>query len=191
MTKKAGRKFVKELRGLNTPLEHRQLDGKSVGYGLRGIDGFGHGAVVANMPKDSAGAAQSVCGLKTFLIDEGRRFKHKNGRLGEVVRCASVGVLEIGDSPVHVHSKTIETYIILRGTGLMVLGDKVVNVTKGDVVLIPPGVRHGLMSTQRRPVRVLMTFTPGLAPMDVAEHRDERVLADKTSEFIQENRQLS
>jgi mannose-6-phosphate isomerase-like protein (cupin superfamily) len=162
------------------------LTARSFGYGLRGQDGFGQNAVVARIPQSLADAELSVCGVKGFMADELREF-NLPGRGTKKIRCATIAVLEITDSPVHIHSLTLEVYAILSGEGQMVLDDRVINIKVGDVILLPPGVQHGVMSHSFHiPVKVLMTFTPGLAPKTELEHRDEQIVADLTSQRIRE-----
>lgn len=42
----------------------------------------------------------------------------------------------------HLHPRTEEIYYVLRGRGLMSLGDERREVGPGDGILIPPGTRH-------------------------------------------------
>ena len=135
------------------------------------------------------GGEPSVCGLKAFLIDERRSFALADGSQA-IIDCAKVAVLDIVDSPVHIHGETTETYHILSGTGRMLLGDVVQPVQAGSFILIPPGFRHGLVSDHAQvPVRVVMTFTPGLAPIEHQSLRDERILAPAASAVIAELQQ--
>lgn len=155
-----------------------------LGYGLRGQENFGHEAVVSFMSDNLKGAESSVCGVKGFMVDELRQF-FGPGKVKREIRCASVAMLEITDSPVHFHLCTLEMYAILSGEGKMVLDGKIVDVKTGNVILIPPGVHHGLLAKDpNAPVRVLMTFTPGLAPKDEPIYRDEYIVSDATSQHI-------
>lgn len=145
-------------------------------------------APVTRLPADLQGAEKSVCGLKAFLIDERRAFR-KNDR-EVVIDCARVAVLDITDSPVHVHGETVETYQILSGEGQMVLGNEVRSVSGGDFILLPAGLPHGLVSANPdQPVRVLMTFNPGMAPVAAEQFRDEKILSPSTGEYLRANKQ--
>jgi mannose-6-phosphate isomerase-like protein (cupin superfamily) len=143
------------------------------------------GAVVVRIPSTGLdGAEDSVCGLKAFLVDEVRAFERPDGAR-DTIACAKVAALDIVDSPVHVHGETVETYHILAGSGRMVLGDRVVALSAGNMVVIPPGVPHGLCADDPdQPVRVVMTFSPGLAPIQHQEWRDERICAPAASARI-------
>jgi mannose-6-phosphate isomerase-like protein (cupin superfamily) len=49
-----------------------------------------------------------------------------------------------GDTIEHYHRTSEEIYYFTRGSGRMRLGDAEFDVTAGDCVVIPPGVRHKL-----------------------------------------------
>lgn len=159
----------------------------TLGFLARGAD-LKSGAVAVRLPEILTDAERSVCGVKAFLIDERREFRDHDGST-TVVDCARVAALDIVDSPVHVHGETIETYLILAGKGRMVLGDRVEPVGPGSFILIPPGVPHGLCSDDPHiPMRVMMTFAPGLAPVSQERWRDEKIVYGQASQRI---RQLS
>lgn len=171
-------KFVALGGGLLQTLGHSQ----TLGWLERGSPPA-EGAVVVDLPETLDGAERSVCGVKGFLVDERREFTRKD-KTRETVDCARVAALDIVDSPVHAHGETVETYHILKGRGQMVLGDEVVEVHEGKLILIPPGVPHGLCACNENPVRVLMTFSPGLAPVTWPEFRDEKILHASTRETL-------
>lgn len=162
-----------------------KISSKTIGYCRRG-ENADSSAVIASIPNDLSNENVSFCGVKGFMIDEVREFT-RPGSAPETIACAMVAVLEITDSPVHVHSETTETYTILNGEGQMVLGDKVIDVSEGMVVAIPPGNEHGLMSVTESPVKVLMTFSPGLAPKQHAAYRDEATCGITTKQWIHQN----
>ena len=162
-----------------------QLSAKTIGYCRRG-EAIGSEPVVARILDDMQDQDVSFCGMKVFMIDEVREFT-KDGSPPVTIACAIVATLEIVDSPLHVHSQTTETYTILEGEGQMVLADKVVDLKKGMVVAIPPGNQHGLASTTGSPVKVLMTFSPGLAPKEHEAYRDEASLNIGTKSWIENN----
>jgi mannose-6-phosphate isomerase-like protein (cupin superfamily) len=57
---------------------------------------------------------------------------------------AEATVLPGGDTIEHYHRASEEIYYFTRGSGRMRLGDEEFDVTAGDCVVIPPGVRHKL-----------------------------------------------
>lgn len=174
---------------LKQTLRTQSLAAKHLGYLLADDGTASAKCLVANMEDISAGAV-SVCGAKTILIEELRQFKSPAGETKEV-RCATVAVLEMSDSPVHVHASTLEYYIVLSGQGKFILGagddEHVVDVKKGSVVLLPPGQPHGIVADDPDvPVRALLTFTPGIAPKDEPEFRDEEVIHARASDRLRE-----
>lgn len=165
------------------------VEARRVEFALRGSDGATSECLVAEMPGTPAGEI-SCCGAKDFLIDEIREFTDADGKPVQI-RCASSAVLEMTDAPVHLHAATVEYYVILSGSGKMVLGqggsERVVSVREGSVVLLPPGQSHGIASDDPDvPVRALLTFSPGLAPVSQPDFRDEAIIYPRTSERIKE-----
>ncbi len=178
-----------ERRTLKAQLGTRSSPGEHLGFVLHGDDTVGDGCLVAQIPGTPAGEL-SVCGLKDFLIDERRRFQSADGRSTEV-RCAASAVLEMTDAPVHVHAATLEYYLVLRGSGRMVLGtgehERLVDVAEGSLIVLPPCQPHGIVANDpTRPIRALLSFTPGLAPKSCPEFRDEKILFERTSERIRQ-----
>lgn len=49
---------------------------------------------------------------------------------------------EIKDSQKHYHKQTTEVYYILEGSGEVFLDGEAVKLSAGQVIYIPPGVRH-------------------------------------------------
>jgi mannose-6-phosphate isomerase-like protein (cupin superfamily) len=174
---------------LSASMHARALDARQVGFALRGNDAVTDRCLVAEIPGTPAGEL-SCCGTKDFLIDEIREFTDADGQPVQV-RCASSAVLEMTDAPVHVHAATLEYYIILSGSGKMVLGqgdsERIVSVKEGSVVLLPPGQPHGIASDNPVvPIKALLTFSPGLAPVSQPDFRDEAIVHARTSERIKE-----
>ncbi|PIR65869.1 MAG: hypothetical protein CO036_05955 [Candidatus Omnitrophica bacterium CG_4_9_14_0_2_um_filter_43_12] len=181
-----GRQLLDEERQrLAAVLGAKTLEAVSLGFRIRGQKGYHEEAIVAQIPLSLEGADVSVCGVKGFMIDEVREFSGPDGSK-EAVDCAAVAALDIIDSPVHVHAETREVYHILDGAGKMLLGDKIVDVRPGNVILIPPSVEHGLVSDSGMPVKVLLIFTPGIAPKEKPEFRDEAIVHIRTSKRIEE-----
>jgi len=123
-------------------------------------------------------AEESQCGQKFFVIDAARKDTSSGC---EHVPCAAVGVLYIKDSPEHYHGQTTELYYVLddgaEGSH-MVIGNEVVPVRKGTIVLLPPGEKnkHGGFGE----LQALMLFTPGLAKKGNSAERDEQLTGVKS-----------
>lgn len=178
-----------ERAALSGKMHAKILDARQVGFALRGSDEVTSQCLAAEIPGTPAGEV-SCCGAKDFLIDEIREFTDPEGQPIQV-RCASSAILEMVDAPIHRHAATLEYYIILSGSGKMVLGqgdsEQVVPVKEGSVVLLPPGQAHGIASDDPDvPIKALLTFTPGLAPVSQPDFRDEAIVHPRTSERLRE-----
>ena len=178
-----------ERAALANRLDAHSLTAAHIGFAQRGKDTIADECLVVDIPGTPAGEV-SVCGAKDFLIDEVRRFTDADGHAVDV-RCSSSAVLEMTDSPVHVHDHTLEYYIVQAGKGKMILGnepnEKVVEVQEGSLIVLPPGQAHGIVSDDPSvPVKALLVFTPGLAPKDQPEFRDEKILFARTSERLRQ-----
>jgi mannose-6-phosphate isomerase-like protein (cupin superfamily) len=189
MTKQPTELSDAEREELKRTLRARTMEAEHLGYLLAGTDAPSAQCVVAEMA-GIAGGDVSVCGAKTILIEELRRFETEGGGSKDI-RCASAAVLEMTDSPVHVHANTIEHYTVLSGHGKFILGsgaeERVVAVQPGSVVLLPPGQPHGIVADDpNAPIRALLMFTPGLAPKEEPEFRDEEVVYLRASDRLRD-----
>ena len=183
-----------EREELKRTLQTQAIDAKHLRYLLAGSNSPTTECLVANMAGVSTSEV-SVCGAKTILIEELRKFETANDKTKDI-QCAAAAVLEMTDSPVHVHASTLEYYIVLSGQGKFILGsgdsERIVDVRQGSVVLLPPGQPHGIVSDDPNvPIRALLTFTPGLAPKDEPEFRDEELIHARTSDRLREIQESS
>ncbi len=60
----------------------------------------------------------------------------------------------------HYHRTTEEIYLFVGGAGRMRLGEQEADVRAGDMVLIPPGVRHKLWNPGTEPLVLLCCCAP-------------------------------
>ena len=82
---------------------------------------------------------------------------------GEDNDALSVHVVRISkDSETHYHTRLTETYYVLEGSGVMELDDERVDIAPGDVIHIPPGVRHRAVGS----LTILNIVTPPFDPDD-------------------------
>lgn len=79
---------------------------------------------------DDIETVRGVCGFRRSLITV------------DDTDVANVSHLVIDDSKEHYHREMTEFYYVLRGDGEMVLDGESTPIREGDLVLIPPGVRH-------------------------------------------------
>jgi mannose-6-phosphate isomerase-like protein (cupin superfamily) len=66
----------------------------------------------------------------------------------------------VGFGP-HLHHDIHEVFVIRKGTLEFLLRSDVTTLIAGDVVRVPPGVRHGYRNVSDEPVELLVWFTPG------------------------------
>jgi mannose-6-phosphate isomerase-like protein (cupin superfamily) len=76
---------------------------------------------------------------------------------------ANVSHLVIDDSKEHYHREMTEFYYVLRGGGEIVLDGERSPIHEGDLVLIPPGVRH----TSEGEMDVLIVGVPPQEETDI------------------------
>ena len=61
----------------------------------------------------------------------------------------------------HLHHDIDEVFVVRQGALEFLLGSDVMSLVAGDVVRVPPGVRHGYRNVSGEPVDLLVWFTPG------------------------------
>lgn len=71
-----------------------------------------------------------------------------------------------GVTTAHLHRRTEEIYLFMRGTGRMRLGDEERAVRAGDCVVIPPGVAHKLWAGEQEPLVLLCCCAPAYSHAD-------------------------
>ena len=183
-----------ERAELSDRMQAQKLNAERIGFVSANNQVVSDQCLVVDIPSTPDGAV-SVCGTKDLLIEEVRRFTNNQG-ISVDVRCASSAVLEMTDSPVHMHADTLEYYIVRAGRGQMILGnapdERVVSVKEGSVIVLPPGQAHGVVSDNPDvPIQALLIFTPGLAPKDQPEFRDEQIIFARTSDRLKQLDELS
>lgn len=57
---------------------------------------------------------------------------------------------------VHRHGENEEIYVVLSGTGVMLVNDERQAVKQGDVILNKPGWEHGLENTSPMPLNIFV-----------------------------------
>ncbi|MCK4729871.1 MAG: cupin domain-containing protein [Candidatus Aenigmarchaeota archaeon] len=67
----------------------------------------------------------------------------------------------------HLHKKMEEIYYIEKGRGKAEIDGELIDVKKGDIVLIPKNTWHCLKKIGREPLEVLVINSPKYNPIDV------------------------
>lgn len=60
----------------------------------------------------------------------------------------------------HVHADQDKLYFVLGGSGDAQVGDETHQVRRGDLILAPAGIPHGLKNSGLEPLVVLVVFAP-------------------------------
>ena len=60
----------------------------------------------------------------------------------------------------HHHRELEEIYYLIEGQGLMTVGDEQQEVSAGDAIYVPRGLRHSLKNTGDTPIRLLVACGP-------------------------------
>ncbi|MEU7860485.1 cupin domain-containing protein [Nonomuraea sp. NPDC049141] len=61
----------------------------------------------------------------------------------------------------HVHPDSTQVYVVMAGTGHMLVGDEESEVTPGTMIRIPPGTKHAIRNTgEERLTYVSATVPP-------------------------------
>ena len=61
---------------------------------------------------------------------------------------------------VHAHPRSEQVYVIVRGRGVMTVGEEETEVSAGTLVLVPPGTGHAILNTGDEP----LVFVSATAP---------------------------
>jgi len=64
-------------------------------------------------------------------------------------------------NPEHLHPNSEELFYLLSGECDHTLEDKVYHMTAGQLIRIPPGVRHHAINTGWEPLRIITCFSTG------------------------------
>lgn len=65
-----------------------------------------------------------------------------------------------------------QVYVVVAGTGRMLLGDEERDVEAGDLVHVPSGTRHGIANTGDEPIEYVSAATPAFASEQVEAFYD-------------------
>lgn len=103
---------------------------------------------------------RSTCGMRRDLVDVGAD------------EPLWFHYMRIGDSRKHFHAKTTEYYFVVSGRGEMDLDDETVAIETGDMIVVPPGVRHTSRPTGDADLEILIIVVPPDGAKAHEEHYD-------------------
>ena len=86
----------------------------------------------------------------------------------------------------HRHRAIEETFLVRRGRLRFLLGDESFDLTAGDFVRAPPGVRHGYANLSGEPVELLVSFHPGGFEELFVKHRSDQHPAPVADGFMRD-----
>ena len=66
----------------------------------------------------------------------------------------------------HKHAYHTESLVVIEGKGDMQIGDKIIEVKKGDFFTIPENTPHGVTVTSSKPMKVLSIQSPEFKGID-------------------------
>ncbi len=101
--------------------------------------------------------------LPAFVTKDGslvRELMHPQSHLNEAQSLAEA-IVGIGMSTaLHRHLSSEELYHVASGSGEMMLGDEVFEVSAGDTICILPGIPHSIRNTGEVELRILCASSP-------------------------------
>ena len=68
---------------------------------------------------------------------------------------------------VHGHPDNEQVYVIVRGRGVMQIGDEMKEVGEGTLVFIPPGAGHAIKNTSDDPLVFVSATSPPFDPKEL------------------------
>lgn len=88
---------------------------------------------------------------------------HTGGALGANRLVLGVGA---AGAKAHYHAKSTEVFYVLDGVAEFILGDEPTRASRGDLVVVPPGLPHAFGAAPGHPADLLVLLTPGVERFD-------------------------
>ena len=107
--------------------------------------------------------------LESFTTLDGSTIRELAGPAWTAARNQSLAEATVpagAETVEHLHHKTEELYYFTAGRGRMRLGDEESDVSAGDCVVIPPGVRHKLWASPDADLVLLCCCAPAYTDAD-------------------------
>lgn len=103
----------------------------------------------------TAGEGEVVTALGSRYV-----FKLLGHHTGGAFSLVEETLLDSDGPPLHVHENEEETFYVLDGRGLFVVGETERELRRGDMVVVPRGVPHTLAPRGADPLRMLVIVSP-------------------------------
>jgi mannose-6-phosphate isomerase-like protein (cupin superfamily) len=84
----------------------------------------------------------------------------------------------------HRHNTIEETFFVRRGALRFLLGAEVIELSAGDFVRVPPGIRHGYANVSGKEVDLLVSFHPGGFEELFLKYRSDQCPAPAPDGFV-------
>jgi mannose-6-phosphate isomerase-like protein (cupin superfamily) len=117
--------------------------------------------------------------LRRGALDAGSGVEHPWGWLNFVSELATtrvdgvtVGMANIvpsSENPLHIHGNCSEIILLLSGSVEHVVGEQIVDLTAGDVLIVPPGVPHQARSVGSTPAEMVVVYNSGQRGFQVVD----------------------
>jgi mannose-6-phosphate isomerase-like protein (cupin superfamily) len=69
----------------------------------------------------------------------------------------------------HSHAESEQVYVIVRGTGRMLVAGDVEEVGEGDLIFIPPATEHGIVNDGSEPLAYVSAASPPVSMEELYE----------------------
>ena len=107
--------------------------------------------------------------LPAYVTKDGsviREMMHPDHHGNSIQSIAEATIPVNGKTLLHKHKETEEIYVILKGMGLMRLGDDEFEVVEGDTIAIVPGTPHNIRNISDSELKILCSCTPAYSHDD-------------------------
>lgn len=111
----------------------------------------------------------SLADIKPYTTKDGsviRELMHPDRQGNKNQSLAEATVAPGAQTRLHRHHCSEELYHITRGDGLLTLDEKLIEVSSGDTILIPPGTAHRIKNRGNGPLTILCCCSPPYAHDD-------------------------
>jgi len=129
--------------------------------------------------------------LRRGALDPASGVSHSWGWLNMISEEATTGVdgvtvgmakIEPGEeNPLHIHANCSEIILLLRGSVEHVVGGDVVDLSAGDLLIVPRGVQHQARSVGSAPAEMVVVYNSGYREFHVVQENEGPPKSDPES----------